>query len=103
MRPGAHRLARPFIGVGVLGGWTTFSTLAVETVALVSHGSAGLALGYLTMSFTVGILAVLGGTALGERLLAAVEETTEQERQLAEHEAHLAEHEPQLAEPEEVG
>ena len=33
-RPGAHRLARPFVGVGVLGGWTTFSALAVDVVHL---------------------------------------------------------------------
>ncbi len=77
MRPGAHRLARPFVGVGLLGGWTTFSTLAIETVGMISEGSAALALGYLTMSFTVGILAVLGGTLLGERLLAAAESSGE--------------------------
>ena len=33
-RPGAHRLARPFVGVGLLGGWTTFSALAVDAVQL---------------------------------------------------------------------
>ena len=33
-RPGVHRLARPFVGVGVLGGWTTFSALAVDVVQL---------------------------------------------------------------------
>ena len=33
-RPGAHRLARPFVGVGVLGGWTTFSARAVDVVQL---------------------------------------------------------------------
>ncbi|WP_372452765.1 FluC/FEX family fluoride channel [Pseudonocardia nigra] len=34
-----HRLVRPFLGVGVFGGYTTFSTYAVE--ALVSSRPAG--------------------------------------------------------------
>lgn len=43
----AHRLVRPFLGVGVLGGFTTFSTYAVETSGLLRHGEAGLAVAYL--------------------------------------------------------
>lgn len=36
--PSPHRLARPFLGVGVLGGYTTYSTFAVEVQRLVlSH------------------------------------------------------------------
>ena len=31
---GAHRLVRPFVGVGVLGGFTTFSTFAVDVDVL---------------------------------------------------------------------
>ena len=50
-RPGAHRLARPFVGVGVLGGWTTFSALAVDVVQLGARrpgaGGAGLRRGDL--------------------------------------------------------
>ena len=34
--PGAHPLLRPFLGTGVLGGFTTFSAFAVETVELLS-------------------------------------------------------------------
>src|SRR5437763_10088263 len=30
----AHRLLRPFLGVGVLGGFTTFSTYAVDLLGL---------------------------------------------------------------------
>ncbi|MEP6599861.1 MAG: CrcB family protein, partial [Actinomycetota bacterium] len=29
-----HRLARPFLGTGVLGGYTTFSTFSVDVVTL---------------------------------------------------------------------
>ena len=42
-----HRLIRPLLGVGVLGGWTTFSTAMVDVQQLVRAGRplvAGLAL-----------------------------------------------------------
>ena len=46
-RPGAHRLARPFVGVGVLGGWTTYSALAVDAVVLGAHDRVQVALAYV--------------------------------------------------------
>ncbi len=67
-RPGTHRLARPLLGVGVLGGWTTFSALAVEAVGLGSGAHVQLALGYVAATFLVGTLAVGAGTALGRRV-----------------------------------
>ncbi|NHI18701.1 CrcB family protein [Phycicoccus endophyticus] len=67
-RPGVHRLARPFIGVGVLGGWTTFSALAVETVQLGETHHVQEALAYVTGTFLLGTLAVAGGTTLGRRV-----------------------------------
>ncbi len=67
-RPGTHRLARPLLGVGVLGGWTTFSALAVEAVGLGSAAHVQLALGYVAATFLVGTLAVGAGTALGRRV-----------------------------------
>jgi fluoride exporter len=67
-RPGAHRLARPFVGVGVLGGWTTFSALAVDVVHLGVADRPQAALGYVAATFLVGTLAVAAGSALGQRV-----------------------------------
>ena len=67
-RPGVHRLARPFVGVGVLGGWTTFSALAMDAVSLVAADRAQLALGYVAATFQVGTLAVAAGSAVGQRV-----------------------------------
>ncbi|NHA66525.1 fluoride efflux transporter FluC [Phycicoccus flavus] len=64
-RPGAHRLVRPFLGVGVLGGWTTFSALAVETVELGAGRHVQVALLYLTLTFVAGLFAVAAGVRLG--------------------------------------
>ena len=67
-RPGAHRLARPFVGVGVLGGWTTFSALAVEVVALATVDRVQVALLYVAATFLLGTLAVPAGAVVGQRV-----------------------------------
>ncbi len=67
-RPGAHRLARPFLGVGVLGGWTTFSALAVDVMQLGVADEVQVAIAYLAATFLVGTLAVGAGTAVGQRV-----------------------------------
>ncbi|MCT2589504.1 CrcB family protein [Streptomyces sp. N2-109] len=43
----APLLVRPFLGVGVLGGYTTFSTYAVDVSRLLDEGGGGSAVGYL--------------------------------------------------------
>lgn len=53
----AHRLVRPFLGVGVLGGYTTFSTATVETLAQLVAGHPAAAAGYVVVT---PVLAVLG-------------------------------------------
>lgn len=58
-----HRLIRPFLGVGVLGGFTTFSTYAVDVVSLTEAGSPGMALAYLTTTLLGALLAVWAGMA----------------------------------------
>lgn len=55
------RLARPFLGVGVLGGFTTFSTYAVEVQQLADHGRSLVALGYVAATPVAALLAVVTG------------------------------------------
>jgi CrcB protein len=58
------RYVRPFLGVGVLGGYTTFSTYALDTRALVVAGRAPAAGLYLLGTLAVGLVAVWAGIAL---------------------------------------
>lgn len=59
----AHPLLRPFLGIGVLGGYTTFSTYSVEIQRLTAHGAAGTALLYLAGTLAAALAAVYAGAA----------------------------------------
>ncbi len=63
-----HPWLRPFLGVGVLGGWTTFSTFAMDGHTLVQRGHPVLATAYVVGSLMVGLAAVGVGVTLGERI-----------------------------------
>lgn len=66
-----HRLARPFLGVGVLGGFTTFSTASLEVQQLLDVGRDSLALAYLVATLGGALAAVWTGivvTRMGERV-----------------------------------
>ena len=64
-----HRLARPFLGTGVLGGFTTFSTFAVDTHRLLVEHRLLVALGYGALSLAGCLVAVAAGVLLSRRLL----------------------------------
>ena len=51
--------------VGVLGGYTTFSTFAQETLDLIEDGRLNIATIYALGSVIVGVLAVFAGTRIG--------------------------------------
>ncbi len=47
-----------FLKVGICGGFTTFSSFALETEGLIERGSTGVALIYVALSAVIGILFV---------------------------------------------
>jgi CrcB protein len=63
------RYLRPFLAVGVLGGYTTFSTFMLDVRGLADGGHALLALTYLAGSLAAGLAAVWLG-ALAARAVA---------------------------------
>lgn len=53
--------ARLLIGVGLLGGFTTFSAFSSELVTMLHRGQAGMAAGYIAASLAAGMAAVIVG------------------------------------------
>jgi CrcB protein len=70
-------LLRPFLAVGVLGGYTTFSTFAVDLVRLGATGAWLVAVGYLLASVLGGIACVLLGLAGARAVLHPTETALE--------------------------
>lgn len=67
----AHRLVRPFLGVGILGGFTTFSTYAEETRVLLAPDSVVIALAYVAGTLVCALLAVIAGVWLTRKITGA--------------------------------
>ncbi len=59
-----HPLVRPFLGTGVLGGFTTFSTYAVEARHLFAVGAGGTASAYLAGTLVAALAAGYAGVVL---------------------------------------
>ncbi|MFI0481196.1 fluoride efflux transporter FluC [Actinomadura sp. 9N215] len=68
----AHRLVRPFLGVGILGGFTTFSTYAVDIQRAVDGGAPRVGLAYLALTLVAALAAVVAGTRLTRALARAL-------------------------------
>jgi CrcB protein len=64
-----HRLLRPFLGTGLLGGYTTFSTYVVDVQHLLAAGAARTALAYLVGTLLAALVAVQIGMAAGRLFL----------------------------------
>ena len=62
-------LLRPLFVVGILGGWTTYSTLAVEATLLAKDGHVLTSLSYLAATVAGGIALVIIGHGAGKKLL----------------------------------
>jgi CrcB protein len=60
--------ARLFLGVGVLGGFTTFSAFSLELVGMAESGAFAAALGYALLSVIGAALALAAGLTLGRAL-----------------------------------
>ena len=59
---------RPFLGTGVCGALTTFSTMQVELLQMLDHRRDGLALAYAAASLAAGFAAVFLATKLTRRV-----------------------------------
>jgi CrcB protein len=65
----AHPLARPFFVTGILGGFTTFSTYAVDAQQLIAVGRVGVAGAYLAGTLVAAVGATWVGLTLARRVL----------------------------------
>jgi CrcB protein len=63
-----RRYVRPFLGVGVLGGFTTFSTYALDTRRLLVEAPTGVAVTYVVGTLVLALLAVVAGALAGRAI-----------------------------------
>jgi CrcB protein len=59
---------RPLLGTGLCGALTTFSTMQLEVLRMLTDGHTGLAVAYVLTSIGVGLVGVFLATALVRRV-----------------------------------
>lgn len=64
---GRRALIRLAVGTGFLGGFTTYSTLALDSVLLLRSGASVTAIAYAGGTVLIGVLAAAAGVRLGRR------------------------------------
>ena len=62
---------RVLLGVGVLGGFTTFSAFSLEAAQMIERRQLPMAFGYSTLSVMLSIAALFAGLMLARKLLSA--------------------------------
>ncbi|KTT97134.1 camphor resistance protein CrcB [Sphingomonas yabuuchiae] len=63
-RTGGTEGWRLFIGVGILGGFTTFSSFSLDTITLIERGQITVALGYIALSLLGSLAALWAGLSI---------------------------------------
>lgn len=63
-RTGGSEQLRYFLGVGILGGFTTFSAFSLETWRMIETGQIGIAIGYASASVIGSVAALALGIGL---------------------------------------
>jgi CrcB protein len=61
---------RLFLGVGVLGGFTTFSAFSLEMAQMVQRGQMGMAAIYALASVVLALSAIFAGMAIAKAIWA---------------------------------
>lgn len=67
---GSGEQLRLFIGVGILGGFTTFSAFSLDVVTMIERGATMPAIGYVLASVVGSVLALFAGLAFARGAMA---------------------------------